>query len=44
MTDEISEDKTPIGVNAGGDRMTSRYGSISHTRNYFAMTLWQGLI
>ena len=40
----LNRNKTPIGVNAGGDCVTLRYGSISHIRNYFAMTSWRGLI
>ena len=33
---DLLVNKTPKGVNAGGDFVTLRYGSISHTRNSFA--------
>ena len=32
----INFNKTPIGVNAGGDCVTLRYGSVRDTRNSFA--------
>ena len=35
----MKKNKTPIGVNAGGEVIvTLRYGTISHTRNTFART------
>ena len=43
-SNQLKRNKTPKGVNAGDDCVTLRYGSISHTRNYFAITSWRGLI